>query len=86
MAQQTPEPVVRAWWQKPLYWAGGGVVVVLVVVLLVVLLLPPGNGFQPVSTPTKVPASVLSAVTNPGVRIFGIVGEGSAQTSDPAGR
>jgi len=85
-AKQAPEQIVRQWWQKPLYWAGGGAVVVLVVALLVVLLLPPGNGLQPVSTPTKVPASVLSAVTNPGVRIFGIVGEGSAQTSDPAGQ
>ena len=84
--KQAQEQIVRQWWQKPLYWAGGGAVVVLVVALLVVLLLPPGNGLQPVSTPTKVPASVLSAVTNPGVRIFGIVGEGSAQTSNPAGQ
>jgi hypothetical protein len=79
MAQQTPEQVVRAWWQKPLYWAGGGVVVVLVVVLLVVLLLPPGNGLQPVSSPTKVPASVLSAVTDPGLHAFATVGEGGQE-------
>ena len=79
MAQQTPEQVVRAWWQKPLYWAGGGVVVVLVVVLLVVLLLPPGNGLQSVSSPTKVPASVLSAVTDPGLHAFATVGEGGQE-------
>jgi hypothetical protein len=79
MAQQTPAQVVRAWWQKPLYWAGGGVVVVLVVVLLVVLLLPPGNGLQPVSSPTKVPASVLSAVTDPGLHAFATVGEGGQE-------
>jgi hypothetical protein len=79
MAQQTPEQVVRAWWQKPLYWAGGGVVVVLVVALLVVLLLPPSNGLQPVSSPTKVPASVLSAVTDPGLHAFATVGEGGQE-------
>lgn len=79
MAQQTPEQVVRAWWQKPLYWAGGGVVVVLVVVLLVVLLLPPSNGLQSVSSPTKVPASVLSAVTDPGLHAFATVGEGGQE-------
>jgi thiol-disulfide isomerase/thioredoxin len=76
MAKQPSPQTVRAWWQKPLYWAGGGAVVVLVVVLLVVLLLPPSNGLQPVSTPTAVPASVLSAVTNPGIHAFGTVGEG----------
>jgi hypothetical protein len=64
------------WWQKPLNWAGGGAVVVLVVVLLVVVLLPPGNGLQPVSTPTKVPAAVLTAVTNPGNHTLATVGEG----------
>ncbi len=79
MAQQTPEQVVRAWWQKPLYWAGGGVVVVLVVVLLVVLLLPPSNGLQSVSSPTNVPASVLSAVTDPGLHAFATVGEGGQE-------
>jgi len=52
-----------------------------------VLLVPgPGNGFQPVSSPTTVPASVLSAVTNPGTSLFDTVGEGSAQTEDPAGQ
>jgi hypothetical protein len=61
------------WWQKPLYWAGGGAVVVLVVVLLVVLLLPPSFA---VSTPTKVPVSVLTAVTDPGNHTFATVGEG----------
>jgi hypothetical protein len=64
------------WWQKPFNWAGGGAVVVLVVVLLVVLLLPPGNGLQPVSTPTKVPAAVLTAVTDPGLHSFATVGAG----------
>jgi hypothetical protein len=73
MVKQAPEQSVRMWWQKPLYWAGGGAVVVLVVVLLVVLLLPPGLGFTPVSTPTKVPAT---AVTDPGNHTFATVGEG----------
>ena len=59
---------------------------VLVVVLLLVVLLPAGNGLQPVSSPTTIPASVLSAVTNPGVSTFGTVGEGSAQTEDPDGQ
>lgn len=48
----------------------------LVVVLLLVVLLPPGNGLQPVSTPTKVPAAVLTAVTDPGLHSFATVGEG----------
>jgi hypothetical protein len=74
--KQTQEQIVRQWWQKPLYWAGGGAVVVLVVALLVVLLMPPSNGLQPVSTPTKVPAAVLTAVTNPGLHAFATVGEG----------
>jgi hypothetical protein len=76
IAKQAPEQIVRQWWQKPLYWAGGGAVVVLVVALLVVLLMPPSNGLQPVSTPTKVPAAVLTAVTNPGLHAFATVGEG----------
>jgi thiol-disulfide isomerase/thioredoxin len=76
MVQQAPEQSVRLWWQKPLNWAGGGAVVVLVVVLLLVVLLPPGNGLQPVSTPTKVPAAVLTAVTDPGLHSFATVGEG----------
>ncbi|MGD1054411.1 MAG: DUF929 family protein, partial [Candidatus Dormibacteria bacterium] len=49
------------------------VVVALVVVLLVVLLLPPSFA---VSTPTKVPAAVLTAVTEPGNHAFATVGEG----------
>jgi thiol-disulfide isomerase/thioredoxin len=76
MVQQAPEQSVRLWWQKPLNWVGGGAVVVLVVVLLLVVLLPPGNGLQPVSTPTKVPAAVLTAVTDPGLHSFATVGEG----------
>jgi hypothetical protein len=73
MAKQPTQSTVRAWWQKPLYWAGGAVVVALVVVLLVVLLVPPGYA---VSTPTKVPAAVLTAVTDPGNHTFATVGEG----------
>jgi hypothetical protein len=76
LVQQAPEQSVRLWWQKPLNWAGGGAVVVLVVVLLLVVLLPPGDGLQPVSTPTKVPTSVLTAVTNPGNHTLATVGEG----------
>ncbi len=73
LVKQAPEQRLRMWWQKPLYWAGGGAAVVLIVVLLVVLLLPPSFA---VTTPTKVPTSVLTAVTDPGSRDFGIVGEG----------
>ncbi len=73
MANQPSQPAVRAWWQKPLYWAGGAVVLALVVVMLVVLLVP--SSFA-VSTPTKVPAAVLTAVTNPGSHAFATVGEG----------
>ena len=76
MVKQAPGQSARMWWQKPLYWAGGGAVVVLVVVLLVLLLLPPDLGFTPVSTPTKVPAAVLTAVTDPGNHTFATVGEG----------
>ena len=73
MANQPSQPVVRAWWQKPIYWAGGTLVFALVVVVLVLLLLPPSFA---VSTPTKVPAAVLTAVTNPGDHAFATVGEG----------
>jgi hypothetical protein len=47
-----------------------------VIVVVAVLLINTGGVSYAVTKPTTVPASVLSAVSNPGAAIFGTVGEG----------
>ena len=54
--------------------------VVAVIVVLVVVLA--GSGVQAVSVPTTPPASVISAVTNPGPSIFTSVGTGGYTNYD----
>ncbi len=48
----------------------------MVAAIVVIVLLITGSGVQAVSTPTPVPASVLAAVTNPGLKILTDVGHG----------
>ncbi len=64
----------RPWYLGP-YAMGGGALAVVAVIVAVVILVT-GSSVQAVSTPTPVPASVLTAVTHPSTGLFSEVGAG----------
>jgi len=71
-----PGKAPRPWWQSPYTLGGGTAALVAVIVVIAVLVFNNSSAAYAVSTPTAVPASVITAVTAPGVSLFGSVGEG----------
>jgi hypothetical protein len=72
--RRIPDAAPRPWWQRPPALGGGAAAVVAAIVVIVLLIT--GSDVPAVSTPTPVPASVLAAVTNPGLKILTDVGDG----------
>jgi hypothetical protein len=74
--------MLRPWWQTPWAIGGGGLTVIAVIVVIVVLVVSAGGPQSSIAgLGNPVPASVLSAVTDPSASVIAAVGGGGSQVS-----